>query len=166
MIFNVPQYIDVEDKVAGPLTARQLGWFLGMGVMLFLFWAMFSKVVFYVSILPVMGIFIALAFYRPNGQSLIKFMTSGIRYVFGPKVYIWKRVTKRGVAHQMHKTDMKKKENDSKDKSGDKQRGGDIIGYNKEDALKNISAIAKVLDSKGTEADKDVVSILKSKEKK
>jgi len=26
MLFNVPQFIDIEDKIVGPLTAKQLGW--------------------------------------------------------------------------------------------------------------------------------------------
>ncbi|EKD71060.1 MAG: hypothetical protein ACD_46C00281G0001, partial [uncultured bacterium] len=38
MLINVPQYIDVEDKVAGPLTIKQLGWLIALGIMLLILW--------------------------------------------------------------------------------------------------------------------------------
>ena len=47
MLINVPQYIDVEDKVAGPLTLKQLGWMLAMGIILLILWNVFSGIVFF-----------------------------------------------------------------------------------------------------------------------
>ena len=43
MLFNVPQYIDVEDKIVGPLTGKQLLWMIGMGIMLLVLWNTVSR---------------------------------------------------------------------------------------------------------------------------
>lgn len=101
MLFNVPQYIDVEDKIAGPLTARQLLWMIGMGAVLMVMWNIFDQAAFYLLAIPVVGIFCAFAFFRPYGQPLISFVTSAAMFIFRPKLYVWDRpvrnVTRRKV---------------------------------------------------------------------
>jgi len=92
MHYNVPQFIDIEDKIVGPLTAKQLLWIFGMaGVLLIMWFNIQDKVVFVVVGLPVALLFIALAFYRPNGQSLIKFIMHAALFVVRPKIYMWRR---------------------------------------------------------------------------
>jgi hypothetical protein len=46
MMTSVPQFIDVEDKVAGPFSWRQLGWMVGMGAVLFLLYTVLSSGMF------------------------------------------------------------------------------------------------------------------------
>lgn len=94
-MFNVPQFIDVEDKVAGPLTWRQLLWMIGMGILLLILYNLMSGIVFVVVALPVVLVFCALAFYRPQGQSLISFMGHGFFFLFRPKVAVWERPVMR-----------------------------------------------------------------------
>jgi hypothetical protein len=91
MLFNVPQYVDVEDKVAGPLTGKQLLWMFGMGVAVLIIWNIFEKPTVYFVAIPVAGLFVALAFYRPYNQPLIKFIGNAIMFVSQPKFYTWKR---------------------------------------------------------------------------
>ena len=91
MMFNVPQYVDVEDKVAGPLTAKQLMWLFGMGAMLLVLWNFFPPGSFFVVALPTIVLFVGLAFYRPHGMSLIGFIGHSIFFLFRPKVYMWDR---------------------------------------------------------------------------
>jgi len=91
MIFNVPQFIDVEDKVAGPLTAKQLFWMIVLGAILFLFWTIFEKGFFFALAIPTSVFFLALAFYRPYNQSFIKFLSFIIFFLFRPKIYVWKK---------------------------------------------------------------------------
>lgn len=93
MMYNVPQFIDVEDKVAGPLTWRQLLWMIAMGVIVFLLWMIVGGVAAFVLGVPVVLIFAALAFYRPNGQPLIGFALNGFFFLFRPKVIMWDRPT-------------------------------------------------------------------------
>ncbi len=95
MIFNVPQFIDIEDKIVGPLTAKQLGWLAAGAVLALLCYGMFDKSTFIVSALIIAVIFGALAFYRPYNQPLIKFIMSSIAFAVRPKIYIWKRTPEK-----------------------------------------------------------------------
>ncbi|MFA4817769.1 MAG: PrgI family protein [Parcubacteria group bacterium] len=92
MLFNIPQFIDKEDKIVGPLTAKQLGWSFGAGGVLIFLWAILDISAFIMASVPVIAIFGALAFYRPNNMSLIAFIFSSVRFFFRPKMYVWKRV--------------------------------------------------------------------------
>lgn len=92
MHYNVPQFIDIEDKIVGPLTAKQLLWMFGMGAVLLIMWFMIdNKGVFFLLGIPVALLFVALAFYRPYGQPLSKFIASAFLFVVRPKIYLWKR---------------------------------------------------------------------------
>ncbi len=91
MLFNVPQFIDVEDKVVGPLTARQFGWLAAGGVCILVAHSFLDQSAFVISIVIIGLIFGALAFYRPYNKPLIKFITSSVFFVYRPKLYIWRR---------------------------------------------------------------------------
>lgn len=90
-MFSVPQFIDVEDKIAGPLTWRQLGWMLSMGGAVFIVKSSLPGTWGYVASVPVVLLFMALAFYRPNGQPFVYFLFHGLTFLFRPKVSVWER---------------------------------------------------------------------------
>lgn len=92
MLFNIPQFIDKEDKIVGPLTAKQLGWIFGAGGVMLLLWAVLDISAFIMASIPVIALFGALAFYRPNNMSLVAFIFSSVQFFFRPKMYIWKRM--------------------------------------------------------------------------
>ncbi len=91
MFSNVPQFIDTEDKIVGPLTAKQLGWLAIAGVLLLILWNTLDMSSFLFSAIIIGGIFGALAFYRPYNQPLLTFMVSSVMFAFNPKMYVWKR---------------------------------------------------------------------------
>jgi PrgI family protein len=91
MMTSVPQFIDVEDKVAGPFSWRQLGWMLGMGAVLFLLYTVLSRGFFFVAAVPVIMFFVALAFYRPHGMTLPRFIFYTLLFLFRPKTIVWER---------------------------------------------------------------------------
>src|SRR3989344_4025081 len=91
MLYNVPQYTDVEDKIAGPLTGKQLLWLFGMGAVLLVLWSILQRGVFFVLAFPVVVLFATFAFYKPQGEPLIKYVSHGIFFLFRPKIYTWKR---------------------------------------------------------------------------
>jgi hypothetical protein len=91
MLFNVPQFIDIEDKIVGPLTAKQLGWLGIAGVLLLIFWSTLVFSTFLPVAIITLAIFGALAFYRPYNQPLLNFLMSGVNFFMKPKVYVWKR---------------------------------------------------------------------------
>ena len=93
MRFEVPQFIEIEDKIFGPLTWRQflyLGGGAGMGVVLF-FVAPF--IIFLIFGLPLALLAGALAFYPVNNRPFSFFLEAIIGYLKRQKLYLWKRKT-------------------------------------------------------------------------
>lgn len=95
MLFNIPQFIDKEDKIVGPLTAKQLGWMFGAGTVLLVLWNILDTSAFIVASVFVAGIFGALAFYQPNNQPLVSFIFSSVRFMLHPKMYVWRRIPEK-----------------------------------------------------------------------
>lgn len=91
-LFNIPQFIDIEDKIVGPLTAKQLGWLAAGGVLLLVLWSMLDMSAFIMAALIVGFIFGMLAFYRPNNQSLLIYILSIFSFFTKPKMYVWRRI--------------------------------------------------------------------------
>lgn len=92
MQFNIPQFIDKEDKIVGPFTAKQLGWMFGGGATLLVLWNLLDFTAFILAAIFVVGIFGTLAFWRPYSQSCISFLLSVFHFSAKPKFYIWKRL--------------------------------------------------------------------------
>jgi hypothetical protein len=88
---NVPQFIDIEDKIAFGLTAKQLLWMAGMGATLLVLYNIFERQAFYVIGTFVVVIFAALAFWKPQGVSMLTFLGFALQYFLRPRNYVWKR---------------------------------------------------------------------------
>lgn len=95
MQFSVPQFVNVEDKIAGPLTWKQLLWMIGMGAALMTLFSIFETGFALVIGVPVALLFVALAFYKPNGFPLSTFIFHAILFLFRPKVAVWERPAKK-----------------------------------------------------------------------
>ncbi|MCB9810747.1 MAG: PrgI family protein [Candidatus Nomurabacteria bacterium] len=97
MRFEVPQFIDIEDKIFGPLTWRQflyLGGGVGMGVVLFFI----NKILFLILGLPLALLAIALAFYPVNNRPFSFFLEAIFTYLSSTKLYLWRQ--KEDVIHK------------------------------------------------------------------
>ncbi len=97
MRFEVPQFIEIEDKIFGPLTWRQflyLGGGVGLGVVLFFTTPL---LVFLFLGVPVALLAGALAFYPVNNRPFSFFLEAIVEYVRGHKLYLWKQ--KRDIIH-------------------------------------------------------------------
>lgn len=90
--FNLPQFIDTEDKVVGPFTAKQIGWMIAAAAVLFVIYSLAGKVAFWFLLLPMLAIFGGLAFYKPYGQPLTFLLSSLFHFFLNPKMYVWKRM--------------------------------------------------------------------------
>lgn len=92
MRFQTPQFIDVEDKIFGPLTLKQFIYLAGgLAVIYFLY----KFLPFYVSIpiiIPVAAFACALAFFKINNKPFIFMVEAAIKYVTANRLYIWKKV--------------------------------------------------------------------------
>ena len=95
-MFSVPQFIDIEDKIVGPLTAKQLGWVGAGGLTLLILWFFLDFSAFIVVAVLVGGFFGVMAFYKPNGQPMITYVLNAIFFAFRPKIYVWRRMPDTG----------------------------------------------------------------------
>lgn len=91
-MFNVPQFIDIEDKIVGPLTAKQLGWVGAGGILLIILWFILDFTAFIFIAVFVGAFFGVMAFYKPNGQPMITYFLNMLYFIFRPKLYIWRRM--------------------------------------------------------------------------
>lgn len=90
MEYQVPQFIEVEDHIVGPLTLKQFIYVAGGGgacVALLVYLPLLLAVPF--SIL-IGGFTLALSFYRVNGKPFIDVLEAGFNYYTGAKLFLWK----------------------------------------------------------------------------
>jgi len=95
MRFQVPQFIEVEDKIFGPLTLKQFIYLAGGGGLSFLVYVFVGNIL--ISIIPIaliMAISGSLAFYKVNNKPLVNVVESAFKYYLGGKLYIWKKEEK------------------------------------------------------------------------
>lgn len=91
MRFEVPQFIEIEDKIFGPLTWRQfvyVGGGAGLAAVLF-FLAPF--IIFVLVGVPIAVLTFLLGFYPVNNQPFSRFLESVLRYLRGDKLYLWRK---------------------------------------------------------------------------
>ncbi|MEI6396551.1 MAG: PrgI family protein [Candidatus Taylorbacteria bacterium] len=93
MRFQVPQFIEIEDKIFGPLTLKQFIYLAGGGGLSFMVYIFLNNL--FLSALPILiivGISGLLAFFKINNKPLINVIESAYKYYVGDKLYIWKKV--------------------------------------------------------------------------
>lgn len=92
MQFKVPQFIDMEDKIVGPLTLKQFAYILGAGGFSFLLWTFIPiKIIAVILIILVGGLFLALAFLKVNERPFINMLESAVSYYTSSKIYTWRQ---------------------------------------------------------------------------
>ena len=90
MEYQVPQFIEVEDKIIGPLTLKQFIYIAGT-VGLCVVFAFYLPLVFAIVLsVPVVALGGALAFYKINGKPFIELLEAGFNYYTGAKFFLWK----------------------------------------------------------------------------
>ncbi|QQG45937.1 MAG: PrgI family protein [Candidatus Niyogibacteria bacterium] len=89
--FSVPQFIEVEDKIFGPLTLKQFIYLLGGVATVFIIYVFLPFFLTVLLGLPVAGLALALAFYKVHNQPFINVMANAVSYYTKSKLYIWKR---------------------------------------------------------------------------
>lgn len=92
---QVPQFIDIEDKIIGPLTLKQFIILLLGGGVIFLFYTILKFSVFILVAIPLAVFTLGLAFYKVGGQKFTKFVASLLKFISKPNIYIWKKTAPR-----------------------------------------------------------------------
>jgi len=88
----VPQFIDVEDKIFGPVTTRQFVILLITGLILFLVFKLADTTLFIFLSLIIGGFALVLAFVKINGQPFHFFILNIIQTMRRPGLRIWNKV--------------------------------------------------------------------------
>ncbi len=91
MRYQVPQFIEVEDKIFGPLTLKQFIYLAGGAGLCLIFFSLLPIYITVILSIPVLAFSAGLAFYQVNGRPLIVVLEHAFGYVFGNKLYLWKQ---------------------------------------------------------------------------
>jgi len=91
MQFQVPQFIDVEDKIFGPLTFKQFVYLAGGAGISFVFYVTLPLFIAFFLIVPVVIFSVALAFYKINKKPFLSVVESAFKYSLSNKLYTWKK---------------------------------------------------------------------------
>lgn len=94
MQYQVPQFIEIEDKIIGPLTLRQFMWLGGGGGLGFILFQMIKPSFFAPLFILIMAVAVVFAFVKINGRPFTSFLGSLMNFTARPTFYIWKRIPK------------------------------------------------------------------------
>jgi len=89
--FVVPQFIDVEDKIIGPITTRQFIMAIVAVLLIFIAYKLADTALFIIEALIIFAIYILLAFIKINGQHFHMFALSIIRSLTRSQLRVWKK---------------------------------------------------------------------------
>jgi hypothetical protein len=93
MQFQVPQFIEVEDKIFGPLTFKQFVYIAGAAGISYMLWRVLPLFLSGPLILAFVGGGAALAFFKYNGQPFILALEHGFYFLVRTKLYLWSSET-------------------------------------------------------------------------
>lgn len=89
--FVVPQFIDIETKIFGPITIRQFIIMLVAGLFIFISYKLSDFALFIFETVIIIGVFGVFAFLKINGQPLHYFVMNFIQTLIKPKLRIWQK---------------------------------------------------------------------------
>lgn len=89
MQFQVPQFIEVEDKIFGSLTFKQFLYLAGGAGASYMLWRVLPVYVAGPLILATGGLAAALAFLQWNGRPFISALEHGFFFFMRAKLYLW-----------------------------------------------------------------------------
>jgi hypothetical protein len=105
MQFIVPQFIDVEDKIIGPVTTRQFVVLLAAAAMVVIDYQIIYKIannfwLFVLSAIFIVGLFATFAFLRVNGRPFHYFMLNFLISLRDPHLRLWSKFRSRSELRQ------------------------------------------------------------------
>lgn len=101
MRFEVPQFIEVEDKIIGPLTWKQ-SVYIGGGIgVIVMFYLIIPSFIFFVILsIPFGALAGSLAFHRVNNRPFSIFLESFVNYFSKSKLYLWRKDTEQSIVEK------------------------------------------------------------------
>jgi hypothetical protein len=143
MQYKVPQNIDIEDKVVGPLTIRQfLIILVTAGIIMTLnFIIGFMGPIFYMIALLIGALGIGLAFFKYGDQNAEIFVISAFKTFTNPRKRVWQKEEPQQVANEKPQTPKPKEEEEYVSTRA-----------NVSEARSHLEKLAEVVDSGGYSA--------------
>jgi hypothetical protein len=89
--FVVPQFIDVEDKILGPITTRQFSIILAACLIMFIIYKLADLALMIILNIPILLATIVLAFVRINGLPFHFFLLNIVQTNRRPKIRVWNK---------------------------------------------------------------------------
>lgn len=93
MHYQVPQFIDIEDKIIGPLTIKQFVYLAAGFLIIFFSFFVLKPIIWFMVALIIGSISLALAFVKYNGKSFLSLVIAVLKYFWKPRVYVWQKNT-------------------------------------------------------------------------
>lgn len=87
--FVVPQFIDVEDKIIGPITTRQFIMGIGAGLLVFISYRFADLSLFIILAVLIFGFYVLIAFVKINGSPFYYFLLNIISTAKEPRSRAW-----------------------------------------------------------------------------
>jgi hypothetical protein len=94
MQFSVPQFIEHEAKIIGPLTFKQFIFIGAAGGICFILYFSIATINFFLFLvlaIVIFGLGAALAFLKIGGQDLLTIFKNFLGFNLSSKIYIWKK---------------------------------------------------------------------------
>ncbi len=98
MQFQVPQFIEVEDKIFGPLTFKQFIYIGGGLGACYIMWRVLPIYLAGPLIAVTGGLAAGLAFFQFNGRPFIVGLENGFFFLLRSKLYLWNNAHKKDAA--------------------------------------------------------------------
>lgn len=90
MRFQVPQFIETEEKIIGPFTVKQFIFIAIGGAILFLLFFVVPPGLFIFLAIPIAAIFLGLALVKISEMPLYMYIFHYFNYLTNPKKYFYK----------------------------------------------------------------------------
>ncbi len=89
--FIVPQFIDNEDKILGPITVRQFLICLVATLVIFIEYKLLRTPYFIAALIPTGGLSAVFAFLKVNGQPFHLFFVNVLQTMMRPGLRVWNK---------------------------------------------------------------------------
>lgn len=103
--FVVPQFLDVESKIIGPVTGRQLGILMTVMLLEFIIYRLFLNLLVVLGLgLPILFAGLILAFASVNGQPIHFLLLNMVQTLRKPSLRVWdKSMTDKAIKAKVKK---------------------------------------------------------------
>lgn len=101
MQFQVPQFIETEDKIVGPLSLRQFVYIAVAGGLCFILFFALKTWLWFIFTVILAAVAFSLAFLKVNGQPMVKVLVAAARFLWKPQTFVWQpeRTSAKKEAH-------------------------------------------------------------------